>query len=98
MGGVATGEESQTVVEVLTETIQDTSEDPALRRAAVRNLGSVATLSSVSVLKDLLTPNGPFVFEAAQSMAQIGVRAAAGQRGTANGGRPRAGQYERFAC
>jgi len=78
MGGVATGEESQTVVEVLTETIQDTSEDPALRRAAVRNLGSVATLSSVSVLKDLLTPNGPFVFEAAQSMAQIGVRAAAG--------------------
>lgn len=78
MGGVAPPEESQTVVEVLTETIQDTTEDQALRRAAVNNLGSVATLSSVPVLKDLLTPGAPFVSEAAQSMARIGVRTAAG--------------------
>ncbi len=76
MGGVTPAEGSQTVVEVLTETIQDTTEDQDLRRAAVKNLGSVATLSSVSVLKDLLTPDGPFVFEAAQSMARIGVRTA----------------------
>ena len=66
------------MVEVLTETIEDTTEDQALRRAAVNNLGSVATLSSVPVLKDLLTPDAPFVSEAAQSMARIGVRTAAG--------------------
>ncbi len=80
MGGVAPPEGSQTVVEVLTGTIEDTTEAPALRRAAVKNLGSVATLSSVSVLKDLLAPDSPFVFEAAQSMARIGVRAAAGAK------------------
>lgn len=80
MGGVAQAAESQTVVEVLTETVQDTTEDEALRRAAVKNLGSVATLSSVPVLNDLLTPDAPFVFEAAQSMAQIGVRTAAGAK------------------
>jgi len=80
MGGVAPPEGSQTVVEVLTEIIQDTTEDQALRRAAVKNLGSVGTLSSVSVLTDLLTPDSPFVFEAAQAMARIGVRTAAGAK------------------
>jgi len=80
LGGVAYAEENQATVEVLTETIQDTGEELALRREAVKNLGSVATLSSVSVLKDLLTPEGPFVSEAAQSMAQIGVRTAAGAK------------------
>ena len=78
LGGVAPPEGSQTVVEVLTETIQDTTEDSPLQRAAVKNLGSVATLSSVPVLSGLLTPDGPFVFEAAQSLARIGVRTAAG--------------------
>jgi len=80
MGGVTPAEESQTVVEVLTETIQDATEDPVLRRAAVRNLGSVATLSSLSVLKDQLTPGAPFISEAAESLAQIGVRTAAGAK------------------
>ncbi len=80
MGGVAQAAESQTVVEVLTETIEDIAEDQDLRRAAVKNLGSVATVSSVSVLNDLLTPDAPFAFEAAQSMAQIGVRTAAGTK------------------
>jgi len=80
MGGVAPAEESQTVVEVLTETIQDTTENPVLRRDAVRNLGSVGTLSSASVLKDELTPGAPFISEAAESLAQIGVRTAAGTK------------------
>ncbi len=78
MGGVAeAAEKNQTVVDVLTETIQDTTEDVALRQAAVKNLGAVATLSVVPLLKDLLAPDSPFAFEAAQSMAQIGVRTAA---------------------
>lgn len=76
MGGMVEAKEAGTVVEVLTETIQDVSEDPHLRRAAVNNLGSVATPASIGVLVEVLVPGSEFVSEAAHSLAQIGWRAA----------------------
>jgi HEAT repeat protein len=76
MGGGAEVEQAGVVVEVLTETIKDENEDLDLRRAAVKTLGAVATPASVGVLEELLAPGSQFVSEAAQSLAQIGLRAA----------------------
>jgi len=75
-GGMVEAKEAGTVVKVLTETIQDASVDPHLRRAAVKNLGAVGTPASVAALDKELAPGSEFAFEAAQSLAQIGVRAA----------------------
>jgi len=76
MGGGAQPEWASVVVEVLTETIEDKNEDFDLRRAAVKNLGAVATAASVDVLKEVLVPGSQFISEAAQSLALIGRRAA----------------------
>ncbi len=76
MGGGAQPKWDSVVVKVLTETIEDKNEDLDLQRAAVKNLGAVATPASVSVLIEVLVPGSEFVSEAAQSLAQIGLRAA----------------------
>lgn len=76
--GVAEAAEANKIVKILTAAIEDTNADSELRRQAVENLGTVATPAAVSVLEPLLAADSPFVTQAAQSVAQIGLRAITG--------------------
>lgn len=62
------------LAQILHAAITDSQEASHIRRQAIESLGYIGSSQSVSVLKKLLTPDGPYASQAARAVAQIGVR------------------------